>query len=228
LNYVNVNADYLLLSNKNQYEQNYNNIPDFKMNIQNTFFNSTQYNYNTLFTIDTDNLDSIYNNNNILTTSNINAKQFSCPFIDNIINYDTNIDVNIVEFNDDTFNLNKFNFISAIYLDSSTIINFNNIINYDGYNYILFDDNKIYSIINKSSFPEIVLNKINRFGFLYNLTENGFIQPFTFYGTIYYYKVKLNLNNILINIQKIIKSKIKCQSIQLFYQLIMNVKIYQL
>jgi hypothetical protein len=197
LNYVNINADYLLISNKNQYEQDYNNIPDFKMNIQNTFFNSDQYNYNTLFMIVTDNLDSIYYNGNKLTSSIISSNKFSSPFIDNIINYDTNIDVSIVEFSDDTFNINKFNFISAIYLDSSTIINFNNAINYDEYNYVLFDDHKIYSVIR--SFPEIVINKINRFGFLYKLTENNIKQSFTFYGTIYYYKIKLNLNNILIN-----------------------------
>ena len=77
-----------------------------------------------------------------------------------------NYDVDIIEFNSsDSFNNNMFNFISAIYLDSNTVINFSNIINTNGYNYILFDDQKIYKI---DKIPQIVINKVNRFGFLYN------------------------------------------------------------
>ena len=197
LNYVNSNADYLLLSNKNQYKQNYNNIPDFKMTIQNTFFDSTQYNYKTLFTIATDNLESIYYRGNEIIINNINISDFTSKYIDNVTNYDTNFDVSILEFSDDTFNTNKFNYVAAIYLDSFTIINFDNIINYDEYNYILFDDHKIYSL--KSPLPEIVINKINRFGFLYNLIDKNSTQFFTFYGTIYYYKIKLNLDENSIN-----------------------------
>ena len=197
LNYINNNSDFLLLSNKNQYHQNYNNITDFKINIQNTFFDTTQYNYNTLFHIDTYNLDSIYFNDIQMLINDISNTYFTSTFTENIISYDNNYDVKIIEFNsDDTFNNNKFIFISAIYLDSNTIIKFNNIIDTKGYNYILFDDQKIYKL---DKLPQIIINKINRFGFLYNLNITNNHQNFRHYGTIYYYKLKLDLDNILIN-----------------------------
>lgn len=195
LTYVNNNTDYLLLTNKNEYKQSYNNIPDFNNTIQNTFFSCDNYTYTTLFPINNENISSIYFNNIAFDISNtsINTYSFKSNLMDGIINYDKNINVELIELNNDNINLDKFNFIGDIYLDSNTIINFNNIIDTSGYNYILFDNEKIYEINN---YPPILINQNNKFGYLYNLVKTNLFENFIFLGeTLYYYKIQVILNN---------------------------------
>ncbi len=195
LTYVNNNNDYLLLTNKNEYNQSYNNVSDFNNTIQHTFFTGTNYTYTTLFPIINTNINSIYFNNMYfdISYSSINTFSFIGNNIDGIINYDKNYNVEIFEINNQNISFNRFNFLGLIYLDSNTIINFNNIIDTTGYNYIMFDNNRIYEINN---YPPIIINQNNKNGFLYNLIKTNFTETFTYIGTIYYYKIKINLDNI--------------------------------
>ena len=195
--YVNNNTDYLLLTNKNEYKQSYNNIPDFNNTIERTFFAGTNYTYTTLFPILNTNINSIYFKEISFDISNttISTYSFNGDLMDGIINYDKNINVELIEINNETLNLNKFNYLGLIYLDLNTIINFNNIIDITGYNYIMFDNNKIYEINN---YPLIVINQNNKNGYLYNLEKTTNKEAFIYIGTIYYYKIKLNLNGLKI------------------------------
>ena len=88
---------------------------------------------------------------------------FEGNLMDGLIKYDENINVELIEINNDDIDLNKFNFLGDIYLDKNTIINFSNIINTNGYNYIMVDSSKIYPINN---YPPILINQNNKNGYL--------------------------------------------------------------
>ena len=197
LTYVNNNSDYLLLTNKNEYTQSYNNIPDFNNTIERTFFTGTNYTYTTLFPILNTNINSIYFNEISFDISNttISTYSFNGNLMDGIINYDKNINVELIEINNQTLNLNKFNYLGLIYLDSNTILNFNNIIDVTNYNYIMFDNHQIYEINN---YPQIVINQNNKNGYLYNLIKTTNIESFIYIGTVYYYKIKIDLDSLKI------------------------------
>ena len=197
LTYVNNNSDYLLLTNKNEYNQSYKNIPDFNNVIEKTFFTGTDYTYTTLFPILNYDINSIYFNDIKIDISNtsINTYSFIGNFINNVINYDKNLNVEIIELSNETIDINRINFLGLIYLDSDTIINFNNIIDTTNYNYLMFDNKKIYEIDN---YPAIIINQNNKDGYLYNLIKTLETENFIYLGTLYYYKLKLNLNGIKI------------------------------
>ena len=198
ISYINNNEDYLLLSNKNQYIETYSSKLDIKQNINMIFFDSNSYNFNTLFTIEKSNLESIYFNNTKLNTNLINDSNFEGDYIPNILNYDNNYDIDIIEINNEVLNYNKFNNFGSIYLDDN--INFNSNIDFINYNYILLDDNKIYPLANNlnplaNNLNTIILNKINKNSYLYNIENTNDFIIFSYYMNLYYYKVQLEISN---------------------------------
>jgi hypothetical protein len=138
------------------------------------------------------NLDSIYYSNTKFDISNVTVNTFYGNFIDGILHYDNNYDIDIIEFNNELFNNNKFNLLGSIRLDNNNI-SFNNYVDISGYTYIRLDDNLLYLL--NSNYPQIILNKINKNAYLYNLIKTNIFYNFTYYDKLYYYKLKIIINN---------------------------------
>lgn len=192
INYVSNNTDYLLITNEEQYNENYKFINDFKFNIYNVFFVTNNYLYNTLFTFKIDNLESIYYNNTKFEISSLNENMFIANFIPNIDNYDKIYDHEIIQIDNEVINNEKFNYFGPIYLDTYNNIIFNNNINFDGYNYIQLDNLKIYPI--DDNLWKQTINKINMNSYLYNITDSNNNEEFIYCDNLYYYLLKLDIN----------------------------------
>ncbi len=196
ITWITQNQDYLLITNKNQYDQNYSSLSDINYNIEKTFFNKSQYKYKTLFEIDTTNLKSIYindtNNTNNSKKFNIDyyetGNTFYADFVDGIKNNDKKTDVDII-----TFDTNKFNYYGPIFLDSSSNIILNSNVIISQYNYIKLDDNKIYPVT-----QNIINNQINKNSYGYNIVDTDINIDFNKYDKLYYLKIKIDLSNTYI------------------------------
>lgn len=215
ITWITENQDYLLITNKNQYDQNYSSLSDINYNIEKTFFNQSQYKYKTLFDIDTTNLKSIYSinntsNNNTTNTSNNNttnnnttnntnnkfnidnyetSNTFYADFIDGIKNNDKKTDVDIVSYDGE-----KFNYFGPIFLDSSSNIILNSNVIISQYNYIKLDDNKIYPI-SETSQNSNIYNQVNKNSYGYNIVDTTTNIDFNKFDTLYYLKIKIDLSN---------------------------------
>jgi hypothetical protein len=192
IDYVSNNTDYLLITNEEQYIENYKFINDFKFNIYNIFFTTNNYLYKTLFNIKSDNLDSIYYNNIKFEISSLNKNGFIANFITNLSNYDNIYDHEIIQMDNEVINNEKFNYFGPIYLDTYNNINFNNNISFSGYNYIQLDNLKFYPIDN--NLWKQTINKVNTNSYLYNITSTTDNNDFTYCNNLHYYLVKLNLD----------------------------------
>jgi hypothetical protein len=206
INYINNNIDYLELSNKNLYLENFLSITQIKLNIEQTTYDyDDNINIKLLFPLDDSNFSSIYFNNNKLLINQYNnnydltLSTISSNLTD-LINYDDMFNVDIL----DTYQ-EKFKYYGPIYLDELNNINFNTNIDISNYNYIQLDNNKIYQI----NQDILDVNFINYNGYLYNITVfKDTIEFINLNKNVYYYKITFDISNNYILSGNIIYNKL--------------------
>jgi hypothetical protein len=203
LNYINQNNDFLLLTNKNSYNEKYVSLSDIKTTIKNTAYdNGNIYKIEFLYPIENSGYNSLYYNNqridinnNILINNSIYVNNFN-----NIINNDDEYETNYININQNEFNYNKFNYLGPIYLDKNNI-NFTNIIDLSNYTHIMLDDNNMYLLSDFININNIYVNSMLKNSYLYKFKQIPYNYNIfnSLNKLVYYYKIKINLNGININ-----------------------------
>lgn len=201
LNYINKNNDYLLLTNKNSYNEEYLSLDNIKTTIKNTAYDyGNIYKVTFLYPVEDTNYNSLYYNNNKIDISNnilLNNSLFVNDF-NNIINNNEEYETNYININQNDFNYNKFNYLGPIYLDKNNI-NFTNIVDLSNYTHIMLDDKNIYLLSDFINVNNIYVNTILKNSYLYKFKE--VIDNYNIFNLldsklVYYYKIELTLNNI--------------------------------
>lgn len=197
LNYINKNNDFLLITNKNSYNEKYLSLSDIKTTIKNTAYdNGNIYKIEFLYPVENSSCNSLYYNNQKIDLSNnilINNSIYVTNF-NNIINNNDEYETNYINVDQNDFNYNKFNYLGPIYLDKNNI-NFTNIIDLSNYTHIMLDDNNMYLLsdfinIDKYWLKNSYLYKFNQIPFNYNIFNSLNNK------LVYYYKIKINFTEI--------------------------------
>lgn len=221
--YIDNNNDYLNISNKNQYLEEFCSLNQIKLNIEETGFDYDNYlTMTTLFPIDNINFSNIYFNNKLLTIDkyidNYNLILItSSSNISTIINYDDMCKIEIL----DKY-VEKFKYYGPIYLDNNSNINFNTHIDISGYNYIQLDNKKIYNF--ESDILNInIINHINYNGYLYNINNiNKSVNYINVNQILYYYKIQLDISNNVTNFNTISGNYLYNNNKFYYYQMFNN------
>jgi hypothetical protein len=198
ISYINNNSDYLLLTNKNSYQEEYSSLADIKTTIKNTAFDyGNTYKIEFLYPVDNNSYTSLYYENNKIDISNnllINNSLLVNNF-NKIINNEDEYESNYVNTDQNDFNHNKFNYLGPIYLDK-TNINFTNEIDISNFTHIKTDDNYLYLLSNFYNDKSYLSNVIFKNSYLYKFNQIPY--NFNIFNSInnkivYYYKIKVNL-----------------------------------
>jgi len=196
ITYISQNLDYQIVTNTNEYLESYTSLNNIINTLdENIYDYGNNYQIQLLYPLDNINFNGIYYNNNKIDISNIiNNNILISNTFNTVINFDNQYTTEIIKSINNTFQNNKFNYLGPINITNNTI-NFTNTIDISNYLYIQLDNTKIYLL------TEAYLINSNIFFYnskLCNIIDISSNTNFNYINTIYYYKINVDLSNILI------------------------------
>jgi len=201
LNYIDQNNDFLLLTNKNTYSEEYSSLSDIKTTIKDTAYDfGNLYKIEFLYPVEDSDYSSLYYNNKRIDISN-NKLINNLLYVNNfniIINNENEYETNYININQNDFNHNGFNYLGPIYLDNNNI-NFTNIIDLSNYTHIMLDNKNMYLLSDFINTNSIYVDAMFKNSYLYKFYQVPYhyniFNPIN-NKSVYYYKIELSLNGI--------------------------------